>query len=180
MATVRIIGPGRAGSSLSEALCRAGWHVVGTRSVGPTTSRGAARGVDVLVIATPDDAVADVAAACARAAGPCVAPPVGIARPRRAGAPPPRAALHPLVPLPNAEVGAARLAGGVTFAVAGDAVAAGMADASAAGRSRWPTTGPGRLPRGGLHRGQPRGGPARPGGAGGGLRRARRSTPSWA
>jgi predicted short-subunit dehydrogenase-like oxidoreductase (DUF2520 family) len=39
------------------------------------------------------------------------------------GAHPRRAAVHPLVPLPNGEVGAARLCSGVTFAVAGDAVA---------------------------------------------------------
>ena len=36
---------------------------------------------------------------------------------------PRRAALHPLVPLPDPEVGAGRLAAGVTFAVAGDPVA---------------------------------------------------------
>ena len=36
---------------------------------------------------------------------------------------PRRAGLHPLVPLPNGSLGAARLASGVTFAVAGDAVA---------------------------------------------------------
>ena len=39
---------------------------------------------------------------------------------------PRRAALHPLVPLPNAEVGAARLGSGVTFAVAGEPVAREM------------------------------------------------------
>ena len=40
---------------------------------------------------------------------------------------PRRAALHPLVPLPNAVVGAARLASGVTFAVSGEPVARRMA-----------------------------------------------------
>ena len=39
---------------------------------------------------------------------------------------PRRASLHPLVPLPNADVGAARLLGGVTLAVAGDPVAAAI------------------------------------------------------
>ena len=44
---------------------------------------------------------------------------------------PRRASLHPLVPLPNAEIGADRLLGGVTLAVAGDPVAARSARASA-------------------------------------------------
>ena len=35
--------------------------------------------------------------------------------------------MHPLIPLPNPEVGAARLAAGVTFAVAGDPVAGELA-----------------------------------------------------
>jgi predicted short-subunit dehydrogenase-like oxidoreductase (DUF2520 family) len=40
-----------------------------------------------------------------------------------------RAAVHPLVPLPNGEVGAARLRSGVTFAVAGAPVARAMVEA---------------------------------------------------
>ena len=56
MQSVRFIGPGRAGRSLAQALGAAGWHVTGLlgRDDDPTD---AASGVDVLVIATPDDAI---------------------------------------------------------------------------------------------------------------------------
>jgi len=57
--TVRIIGPGRAGRSLAIALERAGWQT----SLMGRAERHMAAGVDAVVIATPDDAVADVAAA---------------------------------------------------------------------------------------------------------------------
>ena len=61
MQSIRIIGPGRAGTSLAAALAAQGWDVVGFlgRHDDPTD---AARGVDILVIATPDDVVAGVAA----------------------------------------------------------------------------------------------------------------------
>jgi predicted short-subunit dehydrogenase-like oxidoreductase (DUF2520 family) len=124
--TIRIIGPGRAGTSLAAALSAHGWDIVGFLSRHDDLTR-AARGVDVLIIATPDDAVASVAAAVT----PCPTTTVmhlsgslgldALAPHAR------RAALHPLVPLPNAVVGAARLASGVTFAVAGDPVTRHMA-----------------------------------------------------
>jgi predicted short-subunit dehydrogenase-like oxidoreductase (DUF2520 family) len=125
--TVRFIGAGRAGRSLSTALAAAGWDVVGLLGRRDDLT-DAATGVDVLVIATPDDAVAEVAAAVrpqpdtvvlhlSGSLGLDVLAPHGR-----------RAALHPLVPLPNPTVGARRLAGGVTFAVAGDPVARQMAE----------------------------------------------------
>ena len=58
----RIVGPGRAGTSLARALTNAGWDVapmLGRRD--PVT--GAAHGVDLLVLATPDDAIRQVARA---------------------------------------------------------------------------------------------------------------------
>ena len=127
MRTVRFIGAGRAGRSLSTALAAAGWDVVGLLGRRDDLT-GAATGVDVLVIATPDDAVAEVAATVrpqpdtvvlhlSGSLGLDVLAPHGR-----------RAALHPLVPLPNPTVGARRLAGGVTFAVAGDPVARQMAE----------------------------------------------------
>jgi predicted short-subunit dehydrogenase-like oxidoreductase (DUF2520 family) len=118
MHSIRIIGPGRAGTSLAAALSARGWEFAGFRGHHDDPS-GAARGVDVLVIATPDDAVAEVAASVLPVAGTTVAHLSGslgldVLAPHRL-----RAAVHPLVPLPNGEVGAARLGSGVTFAVAG-------------------------------------------------------------
>lgn len=110
MSRLRTIGAGRAGGSLAAALAAAGWDVL------PALGRGddvaaAADGVDLLVIATPDVAVAEVAAAVTPAADVVVAHlsgSLGLA-PLRAHA---RAAvLHPLVALPDPERGAARLRG---------------------------------------------------------------------
>jgi predicted short-subunit dehydrogenase-like oxidoreductase (DUF2520 family) len=122
MHSIRIIGPGRAGTSLAAALSARGWRFAGFLGRHDDLA-GAARGVDVLVIATPDDAIAEVAAAVTPAAGTTVVHLSGslgldVLEPH-----PSRAAVHPLVPLPNGEVGAARLATGVTFAVAGAPVA---------------------------------------------------------
>lgn len=84
---------------------------------------GAAAGVDVVVIATPDDAVAQVAAAIGPVETTVVLHMSGalgldVLGPHRR-----RGSLHPLVPLPSAEVGRVRLRSGITFAVAGDPVA---------------------------------------------------------
>ena len=83
-----------------------------------------------------------------------------------------RAAVHPLVPLPNGEVGAARLGSGVTFAVAGAPLAPGHGDQPGRPHGRGRRRRPGGVPRRRLHRGQPRGGAAGTGGAGGRLGRA--------
>jgi predicted short-subunit dehydrogenase-like oxidoreductase (DUF2520 family) len=88
----------------------------------------AAHGVDVLIIATPDDVVAAVAAAIEPVPGTVVLHLSGSLGLDALAPHPRRAALHPLVPLPNATVGAARLASGVTFAIAGDPVAADMVE----------------------------------------------------
>jgi predicted short-subunit dehydrogenase-like oxidoreductase (DUF2520 family) len=80
---------------------------------------GAAAGVDLLVIATPDAGVAEVAGAVEPRAGTVVAHMAGslgldVLDPHAR-----RASIHPLVALPNPEVGAERLRGG-WFALAGD------------------------------------------------------------
>ncbi len=62
MLSFRIVGPGRAGTSLADALSARGWAFAGFLGRGDDLT-GAARGVDVLVLATPDDAIAEVAAA---------------------------------------------------------------------------------------------------------------------
>lgn len=118
MSSVRIIGRGRAGSALRIALDRLGWS---TDALGRGDDpAGAADGVDLLVIATPDAAIADVAAAVEPHPFTVVVHLAGslgvdILEPH-----PRRGALHPLVALPDGPVGARRLTSGVWFAVAGD------------------------------------------------------------
>jgi predicted short-subunit dehydrogenase-like oxidoreductase (DUF2520 family) len=125
--TIRIIGPGRAGTSLAAALSARGWDVVSFLGRHDDV-RDAARDVDVLVIATPDDAVAAVAAAVLPYPTTTVLHLSGSLGLDALAPHARRAALHPLVPLPNADVGAQRLGEGVTFAVAGDPVARLMAE----------------------------------------------------
>jgi predicted short-subunit dehydrogenase-like oxidoreductase (DUF2520 family) len=122
MHSIRIIGPGRAGTSLAAALSARGWEFAGFLGRQDDLTN-AARGVDVLVIATPDDAIAEVAAAVVPVVTTTVVHLSGSLGLDGLGAHPRRAAVHPLVPLPNGEVGAARLCSGVTFAVAGAPVA---------------------------------------------------------
>jgi predicted short-subunit dehydrogenase-like oxidoreductase (DUF2520 family) len=117
---LRVVGAGRAGTALATALGRAGWQVVGVLGRGHDVA-GAASGCDLLVIATPDAAIASVAAAIEP--GPAVVAHLAGSLGLDALAPHERrAALHPLVSLPDAEVGAARLSG-AWFAVAGDPLA---------------------------------------------------------
>jgi pantoate--beta-alanine ligase len=119
---LRLIGPGRAGSSLALALSAVGWRVEPPRRRGDAL-HDAATGVDLLVIATPDEAVAEVAAAVDPVPTTVVAHLSGslgldVLAPHAR-----RAALHPLVPLPDPETGAVRLTAGAWFAVAGEALA---------------------------------------------------------
>lgn len=115
---VRIIGPGRAGTSLALALTNVGFEVA------PMLGReddltGAAGDVDVLVIATPDDAISEVAQAVEPVSTTVVVHLAGSLGLRALAPHRRRAALHPLVSLPNADIGARRLRG-AWFAVAGD------------------------------------------------------------
>jgi predicted short-subunit dehydrogenase-like oxidoreductase (DUF2520 family) len=119
--TLRVVGPGRAGRSLARALAAVdGWEVVGFVARGDDLS-AAAHGTDVVVVATPDDAIAGVAAGIEPVATTAV---VHLAGSRGLDVLAPharRGALHPLMTLPNEQAGAARLRG-AWFAVAGDAV----------------------------------------------------------
>ena len=126
MISVRVVGPGRAGRSLAAALSDAGCEVRGLLGRGDDVT-DAARGVDVLAIATPDDAISAVAGAVTPDPRSVVvhlsgALGLGVLAPHQR-----RASLHPLVPLPSPEVGRVRLRSGVTFAVSGDPVAAELA-----------------------------------------------------
>jgi predicted short-subunit dehydrogenase-like oxidoreductase (DUF2520 family) len=123
MRSLRVIGPGRAGGSLARALTAAGWTVVEPLGRGDDVT-GAAAGVDLLVLATPDAAVADVAAAVSPMPTTVVAHLAGslgldvLAGHER------RAALHPLrsIPTPTTDLR------GAWFAVAGDPLAADIVD----------------------------------------------------
>jgi predicted short-subunit dehydrogenase-like oxidoreductase (DUF2520 family) len=126
MGTIRIIGAGRAGTSLARALRTLGDDVDGPLGRDADLSI-AARGVDVLVLAVPDDELTHVAAAVTPDPHCCVLHLSGslgldVLAPHER-----TASLHPLVPLPNASVGAQRLLGGVTVAVAGDPAATELA-----------------------------------------------------
>ena len=115
---------------MAAALAEVGWQVrpiLGRDSTAAEVS-GAASDVDLVLIATPDLQVAEVAASIEpndRAAVAHLAGSLGL----DAVAPHPRpAALHPLVALPDAEVGARRLLSGCWFAVAGDPLVAQVVD----------------------------------------------------
>lgn len=123
MPTLRLVGPGRAGTAVGRALATAGW--VGE----PPLGRGddltpAAAGVDLLLIATPDAAVTEVARAVEPVATTVVAHLAGSLGLDALDPHPRRASLHPLVsiPTPGTDVR------GAWFAVDGDALATALVD----------------------------------------------------
>jgi predicted short-subunit dehydrogenase-like oxidoreductase (DUF2520 family) len=124
MRSVRVVGPGRAGTALAGALGATGrWRVDGVLGRDEDV-RAAGHGVDLLVLAVPDPAVAEVAAAVEPVASTVVAHmagSLGIA----VLAPHARCAvLHPLASLPGGDLGAERLRGAWWgLSSAGDALA---------------------------------------------------------
>jgi predicted short-subunit dehydrogenase-like oxidoreductase (DUF2520 family) len=132
--TFRVIGPGRAGRSLMAALDAAGGYRCRGALGREDPVMAAAEGVDLLVIATPDDEVARVAAAVTPVASTVVIHLSGSLGLDVLGAHPRRGSLHPLMPLPTPAIGAERLASGITFAVAGDPLTGTLA-ASLGGRA---------------------------------------------
>lgn len=120
--SVRVIGGGRAGGAMAAALAGVGWQVrpILGRAAPPDEVAAAAADVDLVLIATPDAAVAGVATAIEPSTTAAVAHLAGSLG-LDAVAPHPRAAaLHPLAALPDAALGARRLLAGGWFAVAGD------------------------------------------------------------
>ena len=121
LASIRIVGPGRAGQSFAQACEAVGLQVDLLAREAAVAS--AASDVDAVPIATPDRAIAQVAQAispgdavllhCSGATG--LAPPAGHPR---------HGSIHPPMALPSAEVGATRLRYHGWFAVAGDLAAA--------------------------------------------------------
>jgi predicted short-subunit dehydrogenase-like oxidoreductase (DUF2520 family) len=125
---VRIVGGGRAGASLAGALGEVGWSVPSFLGRGDDPA-AAASGVDLVVIATPDAVIAEVAARIEPVPTTVVAHLAGslgleVLAPHER-----RGALHPLVSMPDAEVGARRLREGAWFAVAGDPLVRQVVDA---------------------------------------------------
>jgi len=120
----RVVGPGRAGRSLAVALSAAGWESAGLlgRDDDPVA---AASGVDLLVLATPDAAIAEVAARVRPVSTTVVVHLSGATGLDVLENHVLRASLHPLVSLPDAEVGAKRLVG-AWFAVSGEPAAMGL------------------------------------------------------
>ncbi|MET0727231.1 MAG: DUF2520 domain-containing protein [Acidimicrobiales bacterium] len=110
MMRVRIIGAGRAGTSLHRALTRAHWPVEPLAGRGDSTADAAAS-VDLVVVATPDASIAQVAAAIAPSPDAVVAHLSGSLGLAALAGHERRAVLHPLVALPDAERGADRLIG---------------------------------------------------------------------
>jgi predicted short-subunit dehydrogenase-like oxidoreductase (DUF2520 family) len=116
---VRVVGRGRAGGALTRALRDVGWSV---EAVSHELARPAARDVDVAVLAVPDGEITQVARAIEPVDDVVVAHMAGsltleVLTPHAR-----RASFHPLVALPNAELGAELLQSGIWFAVAGDPV----------------------------------------------------------
>lgn len=113
----RVIGAGRAGGAISAALVAAGWSVDGPLGRDHDTEV-VATGVGIVILAVPDESVAAVAAAIEPGDAVIVhlAGSLGLdaLRPHRRVA-----SVHPLVSLPDPEVGAVRLRN-AWFAVAGD------------------------------------------------------------
>ncbi len=127
--TFRVLGPGRAGRSLADALDSVeGYELVDLwgRDRAPES---AAMGVDVLIIATPDDVVAEVASRIYPVPTTAVLHLSGSLGLHVLAGHERRGSLHPLVPLPTPTIGAERLRSGVTLAVAGDGAARAMAEA---------------------------------------------------
>jgi predicted short-subunit dehydrogenase-like oxidoreductase (DUF2520 family) len=126
VAKVRLIGPGRAGKSVASALAAAGHDVVGFVSSQEDPS-DAAVGVDVLILAVPDRRIAEVARRVRPVDSTAVLHLSGSQGLEVLAPHARRGSMHPLVPMPTPDVGAARLAAGATFAVAGDPVATDLA-----------------------------------------------------
>ena len=116
MPSFRVVGPGRAGGSVHDALAAGGW------TARPWLTRGeplaaAAAGVDFLIIATRDAEVAEAARSVDPVATTAVVHLAGSMGAAVLSAHPLRAAVHPLVSLPNAAVGARRLRSGAWFGI---------------------------------------------------------------
>ena len=112
----RVIGAGRAGGSMQRALTKAGWTAL--PSLGRDDDlRDAAADVDVLIIATPDASIASVAQSVIAVETCAVVHLSGSLGPAVLAPHARRAVVHPVMGLPNDEIGAARLLANGWFAL---------------------------------------------------------------
>jgi predicted short-subunit dehydrogenase-like oxidoreductase (DUF2520 family) len=119
MRTLCVVGPGRAGGAVERALVATGGWISRPALGRGDDVRRAAQGVDLLVIATPDRAIPMVASGVEPVGSTVVAHLSGALGLDALAPHPRRAALHPLMTLPDPERGAALLRG-AWFACAGD------------------------------------------------------------
>lgn len=120
----RIIGPGRAGLSMHRALTSVGWASAGVWGRSDAISESA-HDVDVVILAVPDGAIASVA----EAIDPGTAVVMHMAGSRTLAELAPHlevASVHPLISLPDPEIGSMRLLSNCQFAVAGHDIASEM------------------------------------------------------
>lgn len=115
----RIVGPGRAGSSMSRVLDELGWELLEPLRRNDAPSN-AATGVDLVIIATPDPLIGPVAHQIRPNPDALVIHLAGAVGVGALGAHPRRGALHPLVSMPDKKIGSQRLRGGAWFAIAAD------------------------------------------------------------
>jgi predicted short-subunit dehydrogenase-like oxidoreductase (DUF2520 family) len=122
-----VVGLGRAGGSFAEALRDAGWRLDGVFGRGMALD-DAAVDVDLVIIATPDRAIAEVAGAIGPVAKTAIMHLSGACGLDQLAPHTRRASVHALMTLPYVRTGAARLRGG-WFATAGDPIAAELVSA---------------------------------------------------
>src|SRR3982750_4796498 len=115
MPTLRVVGPGRAGSSLARALDAAGWAVLDPVRHGEDLTDAAA-GVDMVVIPTPEAAVRETAPSIEPVDETVVAHLAGSLGLEALAPHVRRAAVHPLRSIPTTDTDLT----GAWFAVSGD------------------------------------------------------------
>ncbi|HVE93524.1 MAG TPA: DUF2520 domain-containing protein [Acidimicrobiales bacterium] len=126
----RVIGPGRAGGAFRLALEKVGW--VGAPELARLDDLSAAAAdVDLVLVTVPDAVVAGVASSIAPSDHAVVAHVAGSLGLDALAPHPRRAVIHPLVTLPEPDVGARRLLDSAWFALAdgGDPIANEVVDA---------------------------------------------------
>jgi predicted short-subunit dehydrogenase-like oxidoreductase (DUF2520 family) len=121
--TLRVIGPGRAGTAMSRALAAAGWTIAPPVRHGDDVSNAAAA-VDLVLIATPDVNVGAVAATIDPVETTVIAHLAGSLGLDCLAGHVRRASIHPLLSIPSGDTDV----GGAWFAVAGDPIAARVVD----------------------------------------------------
>jgi len=115
-----VVGGGRAGLSISAALVTAGWKLV--EVYGRDAPKNLATDIDAIILAVPDHAIQDAASRLTpgRAVVLHLSGATGLGalqHHKHVGS------VHPLMSLPNPEVGATRLMSGGFFAVSGHPLA---------------------------------------------------------